>query len=246
MASGRQVVLDATATAVAGLALSSLAAALAGHAYMTTASVAAAGVAIGLLPALFSAIALLRRSPRFSTIADRVTLTRAVLASGCAALTAMALVGAVPVRTWWMFGLAASALLLDAVDGAVARRTGSASEAGAHLDMQVDAGLLVVLSIAVALVLGPWVLLIGAMRYLYVAATWLRPELGAPLPRSEFRRWVSGLQGTILALAIAPIVPEDLATSAVLFALVMLLVSFGSQVVILERAARDTRWSPDV
>ena len=91
---------------------------------------------------------------------------------------------AVPARTWWLVALIVPTLLLDAVDGPVARRTGTVTEAGGRLDMQVDAGVLVVLSVAAAPVVGIWVVLIGALRYVFVAASWLRPSLRRPLPRS--------------------------------------------------------------
>ncbi len=41
--------------------------------------------------------------------------------------------------------LAVPALILDGVDGWVARRTGTANDAGARLDMEVDAALILVL-----------------------------------------------------------------------------------------------------
>ena len=48
----------------------------------------------------------------------------------------------------------AVALILDAVDGKVARRTGTASALGARFDMEVDAFLILVLSVYVADVAG--------------------------------------------------------------------------------------------
>ena len=46
--------------------------------------------------------------------------------------------------------LAAVALVLDGVDGQVARRTGTVSALGARFDMEVDAFLMLVLSVYVA------------------------------------------------------------------------------------------------
>ena len=69
--------------------------------------------------------------------------------------------------------LAAVALALDAVDGWVARRTGTVSELGARFDMEADAFLILVLSGFVADSLGGWVLAIGLMRYAFVAAGWV-------------------------------------------------------------------------
>ena len=80
--------------------------------------------------------------------ANRVTLTRATLVGGVTALVADALVG--PASVAATVGLAVVALVLDGVDGWVARRTGTVSALGARFDMEVDAFLILVLSVYVA------------------------------------------------------------------------------------------------
>lgn len=235
MVSRHRVAQDALTTAAAGLAVSAAAALLLGRAYAAPAPMVAATAALGSLPAMLCAGALLRRLRPTTTPADRVTLGRAVLACACTAMVALVVLDGVPPRTWWLFALAVPTLLLDAVDGFVARRTGTVTPAGALLDMQVDAGVLVVLAVAVASFLGPWVLLIGVLRYAFVAATWVRPRLRRQLPRSQFRRVVAGTQGAVLAASLAPAVPVAEARTAVLVALALLLVSFGTQVLSLER-----------
>ena len=222
---------DAAVSAAAGAAVSVVAALVLDSAYPSGGPKVAVAAAIGVGPAVVAIASVLRRSPGFTTAADRVTLARAVLACGCAAMTALVVLGPAPARTGWLFGLSVPTLLLDAVDGQVARRLNCATEDGGRLDMQVDAAVLLVLSIAVATELGWWVLLIGAMRYLYVVATWIRPRLAAPLPRSRFRVFVAATQGAVLAGALAPFVPAPLATVAVAAALALLLASFGSQIV---------------
>src|SRR4051794_12626570 len=112
--------------------------------------------------------------------ADYVTAVRAVLSGVVAVLVAGALVGRD--HTTILVTLAAIALALDLVDGYVARRTNTASEFGARFDLEVDAFLIAVLSVQVAGQFGWWVLLIGAMRYLYVAAAELWPWLRLSLP----------------------------------------------------------------
>ena len=77
-----------------------------------------------------------------------VTLGRATLAVGVAALTADSFFRDVPVAM--LVALATVALVLDYVDGWVARRTASASALGARLDGEVDAFLILVLSVYVA------------------------------------------------------------------------------------------------
>ena len=73
--------------------------------------------------------------------------------------------------------LATIALILDGVDGQVARRTNTVTALGARFDMEVDTFLLLVLSAHIAPALGVWVLAIGLMRYAWVAARWLLPWL---------------------------------------------------------------------
>ena len=91
--------------------------------------------------------------------ADWVTLVRATLTVGVAALIAGSFGHHVPVAL--LVTLAAVALALDAVDGWVARRTRSAT-LGAHFDAEVDAFLIFILSVYVARSVGAWVLAIGA------------------------------------------------------------------------------------
>ena len=94
--------------------------------------------------------------------ADRVTLARAVLACAVAGLAAAAALGgpeahAVEGALGLLVGLASVALVLDAVDGWVARRTGTVSAFGARFDLEVDAFLIAVLSLHVAREVGWWV-----------------------------------------------------------------------------------------
>lgn len=163
--------------------------------------------------------------------AGRVTLLRGVLAVGVTALVAD------PVSTPALVVLAAVALALDGVDGAVARRRDVASTFGARFDMELDAALLMVLSVHVAGLLGSWVLLIGLARYLFVAAgvvlPWLRGEL-APLFSGKV---VAAAQGVVLVVASAQLLPVVVATVLVAGALAALAWSFGRDVVRLWRSA---------
>ena len=106
-----------------------------------------------------------------------MTLARAALVGGITALIVDSFDRPVPVTL--LVSLAAVALVLDAVDGRVARGTGTVSTLGARFDMEVDAFLILVLSVYVAPTVGGWVLIIGLARYLFVAASWLLPWLRA-------------------------------------------------------------------
>jgi phosphatidylglycerophosphate synthase len=128
--------------------------------------------------------------------------------------------------------------VLDAVDGKVARRTGTVSPVGARFDMEVDAFLVLVLSVHVAGILGPWVLAIGAMRYVYVAAGWVLPWLRGPVPPSYIAKTVAAVQGVVLAVVSAQLLPNAVAVVLVAAALVLLAWSFARSVLLLWQAAR--------
>src|ERR1700729_2578585 len=98
--------------------------------------------------------------------ADWVTLARATLSVGVAALVADSFGHPAPVAL--LVSLAAVALALDAVDGWVARGTRTTATVGARLDGEVDAFLILVLSVYVARSAGTWVLAIGAARYAFL------------------------------------------------------------------------------
>ncbi|WP_432499477.1 CDP-alcohol phosphatidyltransferase family protein [Kineococcus gynurae] len=174
-----------------------------------------------------AAAALLTRPGRRVGPADRVTLARTVLVGGCATITVLTLTGGMGPRPWWLIALALPALVLDGVDGHVARRTGTSSPAGARFDMEVDAALILVLSVAVAGTVGPWVLLIGAARYLWIGASAVVPRLRRR-PRIRLsRRVIAVVQAGALLVALVPPVPLAAATVGLVVALGALLFSFG-------------------
>lgn len=210
------------------------------------------GTAIGMGPAgwltgLAFAIATwavltraLRRSrPRSFGPANRVTLGRAILVGGVTALVADSFESSPPVTL--LVGLTAVALILDGVDGKVARRTGTSTALGARFDMEVDAFLILVLSVYVSMSLGPWVLLIGTMRYAFVAAARVLPWLNAALPHSMARKTVAALQGIVLLVAGAGILPLEGNAAAVLLALASLAWSFGRDITWLYRHRHPVR-----
>ncbi|MEX0870771.1 MAG: CDP-alcohol phosphatidyltransferase family protein [Aquisalimonadaceae bacterium] len=158
--------------------------------------------------------------------ANRITLLRAVVAAVFAGLIFHA--EAVSTHAWWLVGGASVALLLDGMDGWVARHFSASSAFGARFDMEVDAFFIMVLA---ALVFefdkaGPWVLLIGLMRYGFVLLGWWLPALRGDLPASMRRKTVCVLQSVVLVAALAPIVGPRLATSLLGAALLLLCYSF--------------------
>jgi phosphatidylglycerophosphate synthase len=176
--------------------------------------------------------------------ANRVTLTRTVLVGGVAALVADAFVR--PAAVVPMVLLAAVALVLDGVDGWVARRTGTASTLGARFDMEVDAFLILVLSLHVAREVGLGVLVIGAARYLFVAAAWLLPWMRATLPARYWRKPVAATQGVVLTLVATDLLPPLASLAAIVVALALLAESFGRDVWWLRRQHRSLAPEPAV
>ena len=135
--------------------------------------------------------------------ANAVTLLRAVVAGVLAGFLGEPVAAEVP---WLLVGLGSLWFVMDWVDGRVARATGQASAFGARLDMELDAMTLMALS-ALAWQLdraGAWVLLSGAMRYLFVAASYVAPFMNRPLFATPRRAWVCGIQVTCLIAALAP------------------------------------------
>ena len=135
-----------------------------------------AGLAAGAAATALIATARMRSDRPAMHPADWVTLTRALLTAGVAGLVADSFGG--PVSITALVTLSVVALVLDAVDGQVARRTGTATPLGARLDGEVDAFLILLLSIAVSRDYGSWVLVIGAARYVLLLAGWLIPLAG--------------------------------------------------------------------
>jgi phosphatidylglycerophosphate synthase len=159
------------------------------------------------------------------TPASWVTLARATLAVGVAALATDSFNHDTPVAL--LVTLAAVALVLDAVDGWVARRTGTETALGARFDGEVDAFLILALSVYVAPACGAWVLAIGIARYLFLAGEWLLPWMRAPLPPRRWRKVAAATQGIVLTVAAAGVLPLALAQALLVAALVLLTASMA-------------------
>jgi phosphatidylglycerophosphate synthase len=207
-----------------------------------SAGLGAAGWVVGLA-AGWTATALLAagraRNGQQILPADWVTLARALLSAGAAALVADSSRERQPVVA--LVGLASIALLLDAVDGQVARRTGTANPLGARFDCEVDAFLILVLSVAVSRDYGGWVLIIGLARYALLVAGWAVPWLGAPLPPRYWGKVVAAVQGVVLTVAASGVLPYAAGTITIAIALVLLAESFGRSVVWLYRTGAGPR-----
>jgi phosphatidylglycerophosphate synthase len=109
----------------------------------------------------------------------------------------------------WVAGVFALTLVLDGVDGWLARRRKEASEFGAHFDMETDAFMVALLCGVLALSpgVGAWVLLPGALRYLLVVARRFTPSGPAREVRSQWTRGAFVLLATSLIFACLPLHP---------------------------------------
>jgi phosphatidylglycerophosphate synthase len=161
--------------------------------------------------------------------ANRVTSVRLVLTSGVLGLAVWSWVQG-EVARGPIVTLALVVLVLDGVDGRVARRTGTVTRFGARFDMETDALLILVLSTLLVGPLGWWVLLSGLARYLLWLAQVLWPWLTGPLPARRWRKAVAVVQGAALVVGVAGLLPPWATYGVVGGALVLLVVSFATEV----------------
>jgi phosphatidylglycerophosphate synthase len=186
------------------------------------------GVASGLVMTVLLARGLERRAMGGLGPANRITLTRAMLVCVVAAFTTDSFSRPTPMATF--LAITVVALVLDAVDGRVARLTGSTSALGARFDMEVDAFLILVLSVYVGRAVGAWVLAIGVARYLFVAARWLVPWMRGTVPPRRWCKVVAAIQGVALTVVAADVLPRPLAMLVIGGSLALLAESFGREV----------------
>jgi phosphatidylglycerophosphate synthase len=174
------------------------------------------------------------RQPRIGP-ANAVTLARVVGTCWAAGLTMEAAGGSLALEGRLVLVLIGSAcLVLDGIDGRVARSRGEVSEFGARFDVETDAALLLALSMTVVAlnVAGWWVLAIGGMRYAYVLASWMVPRLRTPTPGTLAGKVVAVVQGValLLALVVDLVLPGRPAAVVLLVALGCLCWSFGRSI----------------
>ncbi|MYH29170.1 MAG: CDP-alcohol phosphatidyltransferase family protein [Acidobacteria bacterium] len=164
--------------------------------------------------------------------ANQITLVRATLVIPTAALVLQP----APFETmalWWIAGVAAVAIALDGLDGFVARRSGQETGFGARFDMELDSFLMLALSALVwrAGRADAWVLLVGAPRYLFVAAGWIWSALTAELPPRFRRKTVCVVQGVALIACLLPVMPVEHVPAVAAGALALLAWSFGVDII---------------
>jgi len=182
---------------------------------------------VTVLGAYVLLVGLLAHHRAVSGLAGRVTLVRALI-------TACLLGFLWAPSAYQTFGfelglMGLIALLLDGLDGHLARRRGETTPAGARFDMETDAAMILVLSLAVWLSgrAGGWILAMGALRSVFVASAWLWPWMSKPLPDSLRRKVICVVQVSVLLLVLPMWLPDLMATAVLLIGLALLLYSFG-------------------
>lgn len=198
-----------------------------GHGYVARVAVM---VLAGAL-VLFAALPAHAPHVRFGS-ANQVTLARAALV-----VLLLAFIGPAVAPQPIAFAIAGGAALLDLLDGRLARASGITSRYGARFDMETDA--LLILTLAMLLwrngTVGAWVLVSGALRYAFIAATTLVPRLRGSLAPSRRRQAIAVVQVVALLIAFAPFVPRPVGVVSAAAGLATLLVSFSIDTIALWR-----------
>ena len=159
--------------------------------------------------------------------AGRVALAKAALVGGVAALV-VDTTDPKPDPVVAIVALAAAVVVVTALGG----RLTPATPFEARFAMEVEAFFVLVLSAFVATTVGVWVLAIGGMRYVFVAAGRVLPWLRAPLPPRRLRRIVAAAPAVILTTVASDVLPSPVAVVLTALALAALTGSF----------AEDVRW----
>ncbi len=157
--------------------------------------------------------------------ANQITTLRAILVSLVAGFVGEPRLPAVAMGAV-IVSIAATAL--DGVDGWLARRNRSASVFGARFDMEIDALLILALSVLAWRhdKAGAWVVLSGLMRYAFVAAGTIAPWLRAVLPPSRRRQTICVIQIAALTLVMTPTIQPPISSMLAAGALGALTCSF--------------------
>jgi phosphatidylglycerophosphate synthase len=179
----------------------------------------------------------LRRNHPFAAFgpANGITMARGVLTAVIAGFLGAAVdsTGALI-----LVGIGIFALILDGFDGRFARRSGLASAFGARYDMETDAFLILICSLLAWQLdkAGPWVILSGLLRYLFIAAGWILPWMRGALPPSRRRQTVCVIQIAVMLAVLLPFITSPLSDVLSAATLCLLCYSFLVDVLWLHKA----------
>ncbi|WP_051208392.1 CDP-alcohol phosphatidyltransferase family protein [Saccharospirillum impatiens] len=162
---------------------------------------------------------------------NRITLLRGLLIAATAGFLTFSSAGIHP----WLFYVPAAlytlAALGDGLDGYIARRQNQTTELGAELDTVLDAFGLVVAPLLAVLYgkLHVSYLLVSMAYYAFQWGIHWRRRHGRrvfPLPPSQWRRTLAGLQMVLVAIALWPPVPFGVSSLAGVVLMMPLLIGF--------------------
>jgi phosphatidylglycerophosphate synthase len=142
-------------------------------------------------------------------------------------LLLVAMLAGAPVAHWALAVGACVAFALDGLDGWVARRFRAETDFGALYDMEVDAFLVLALTLRLASSgeVGSWVLVAGLWRYAYVLLLDAMPARFGEAPRSSLARWF--FLGLVVCLTGALVAPPTAAVALAAVGTFIVSVSFG-------------------
>lgn len=179
----------------------------------------AKAVAVFVIGSLLFASALRRDHP-FAVVgpANRITMARGVLTASIAGFLGASVD---PAAALAIVGIGLVSLILDGFDGKLARSTGLESPFGARYDMETDAFLILLFGLLAWQLdkAGPWVVLSGLLRYLFVASGWVLHWMRGALPPSRRRQTVCVIQIAVMLAVLLPFVSypvSDLLSAATL------------------------------
>jgi phosphatidylglycerophosphate synthase len=182
--------------------------------------------------------------PRFG-YANAITLTRAALTALLYGIGGEWLFGGLPALgeglRWTLAIIAAVILILDGLDGTVARRTGMASPFGARFDMETDA--LFILAICWLVMAtgaaGAWMLAFGSLHYAFLLAGMRLPRLNGPLRPLRRRKVIYVVQAAAPTFGLTPFCPPNVAWMLCAAAFFLVLLSFTTDsITLLSRPAK--------
>ncbi|NGM70954.1 CDP-alcohol phosphatidyltransferase family protein [Natronolimnobius sp. AArcel1] len=194
---------------------------------------AVVGCTIGLVSGIFFRI--VSKTTRTAGL-EPVTLATWVTVTRGAAIVVLAGFIVVPspdgLLAWLPALLFAVGAALDAVDGLLARRTGTTTMLGAQFDVETDALVVLVGTlVAIATEAVPLAFLaVGIARYLFVFGSWWRRRHGRPvydLPESRLRRPLGALAMVTIWLALLPPVAPGLSRLIALVVMVPFVLNFA-------------------
>jgi CDP-diacylglycerol--glycerol-3-phosphate 3-phosphatidyltransferase len=153
-------------------------------------------------------------SPQFG-LANTVTLLRGAL---YAVVAGFLLVPAGTALAWVPALCYGTGVVLDRLDGTIARTVGEETRLGTQLDMALDTFGFVVAPLLAVLwgALPVYYLAISAARYTFVGAVQLHRWRGGtvhPLPDSDLGKHLAGVQMVFVTVALVPVAPTTLVYS---------------------------------